>query len=67
MEENYLKRLKKLKFITLRLGTISGISKGMRFHTAVNKFCLNTILGYEIPVWTNALKQHSHIVHLKMH
>ena len=57
MEENYLKRLKKIKFITFRLGTISGISKGMRFHTAVNKFCLNTILGQEIPVWTNALNQ----------
>ena len=57
MEENYLKHLKKIKFITFRLGTISGISKGMRFHTAVNKFCLNTILGREIPVWTNALNQ----------
>ena len=57
MEENYLKKLKKIKFITLRLGTIAGISKGMRFHTAVNKFCLNTILGDEIPVWTNALHQ----------
>ncbi len=57
MEEYYLKRIKKIKFITFRLGTISGISKGMRFHTAVNKFCLNTILGQEIPVWTNALNQ----------
>ena len=28
----------------------------MRFHT-INKFCLNTILGQEIPVWTNALNQ----------
>ena len=57
MEENYLKRIKKIRFITFRLGTISGISKGMRFHTAVNKFCLNTILNQEIPVWTNALNQ----------
>jgi len=65
IEENYLKRFKKLKFITLRLGTISGISKGMRFHTAVNKFCLYTILGYEIPVWTNALKQHMPYCSLK--
>ncbi len=30
----------------------------MRFHTAVNKFCLNTILGEKIPVWTNALHQY---------
>ena len=57
MEENYLKRTKNLKFITFRLGTISGISKGMRFHTAVNKFCFKTILGEKIPVWTNALNQ----------
>ena len=58
MEENYLKKLKKIKFITFRLGTIAGISKGMRFHTAVNKFCLNTILGEKIPVWENALHQY---------
>ena len=57
MEENYLRRAKKIKFMTLRLGTISGVSKGMRFHTAVNKFCLNTILGKEIPVWNDAINQ----------
>ena len=39
LEESYLKKnSKKLKYVTLRLGTITGISKGMRFHTAVNKF-----------------------------
>ena len=65
LEENYLKRLKKIKFITFRLGTISGISKGMRFHTAVNKFCLKTILGEEIPVWTNALHQYRPYCSLK--
>ncbi len=57
MEEKFLKKNKKIKFISLRLGTICGISKGMRFHTAVNKFCLKTILGEEIPVWNNALNQ----------
>jgi len=65
LEENYLKSLKKIKFITFRLGTISGISKGMRFHTAVNKFCLKTILGEEIPVWTNALHQYRPYCSLK--
>ena len=56
LEENYLKKkLKKLKFVTLRLGTITGISKGMRFHTAVNKFCLNAILNDYIPVWGSAM------------
>lgn len=56
MEENYLKKnSNKLRFITLRLGTITGISKGMRFHTAVNKFCFNTILREDVPVWGKAL------------
>ena len=31
--------LNRLKFTTLRLGSIFGSSIGMRFHTAVNKFC----------------------------
>ena len=30
----------------------------MRFHTAVNKFCLNTILKVEIPIWNNAIDQY---------
>jgi len=65
-EENYLnKNKKKIKFITLRLGTITGISKGMRFHTAVNKFCLNTILRENIPVWGSALKLHRPYLSLK--
>lgn len=56
MEENYLKRNKnKIKFITLRLGTITGVSQGMRFHTAVNKFCYNTVLKEHIPVWNEAM------------
>lgn len=59
LEEKFLKKNKnKIRFITLRLGTITGISKGMRFHTAVNKFCLNTILRENIPVWGNALNLH---------
>ena len=59
LEEKLLrKNSKKLKFITLRLGTITGISTGMRFHTAVNKFCLYTILGESVPVWNNAIDQY---------
>ena len=58
MEENYLKKNKnKIKFITLRLGTITGVSQGMRFHTAVNKFCYNTILKEDIPVWNEAMNR----------
>ena len=55
-EEKFLKKTN-LKYVTLRLGTIAGVSEGMRFHTAVNKFCLNAIIGNEIPVWKTALNQ----------
>ena len=59
LEEKYLKRLnKKIKYISLRLGTITGVTKGMRFHTAVNKFCYKTILREEIPIWNNAMDQY---------
>ena len=59
LEEKLLKKdQKKINFITLRLGTITGISKGMRFHTAVNKFCFKTVLKENIPVWENAMNQY---------
>ena len=54
-EEKKLRAQKKIKFITLRFGTISGFSKGIRFHTAVNKFCFNSVMGIKIPVWGKAL------------
>ena len=54
-EENILKKQKKFKYISLRFGTISGFSDGMRFHTAVNKFCLNAVLGIDIPVWGKSI------------
>jgi len=59
LEEKILKKNKnKLKYVSFRFGTIAGISKGMRFHTAVNKFCLSAALDIPIPVWSNALHQH---------
>ena len=58
IEEKMLIKEKKLQYITFRFGTISGISQGIRFHTAVNKFCLNCALNYHIPVWTKALNQY---------
>ena len=58
MEEKMLIQAKnKLKYITYRFGTISGTSKGMRFHTAVNKFCLNAALNEPITVYKTALNQ----------
>jgi nucleoside-diphosphate-sugar epimerase len=55
-EEEFLRK-NNIDYVTLRFGTISGVSFGMRFHTAVNKFCLNAMLGKEIPVWSTALNQ----------
>ncbi|MAH53637.1 MAG: nucleoside-diphosphate sugar epimerase [Candidatus Pelagibacter sp.] len=58
IEENLLKRQKKLKYITFRFGTIAGVSKGIRFHTAVNKFCFNAALNENITVYKTALHQY---------
>lgn len=44
-----------LHTIILRMGTIFGISEGMRFHTAVNKFCFLASLGKPLTVWDSAL------------
>lgn len=49
-EEKYIKKNLK-KFIILRLGTIVGVSEGMRFHTAVNKFCYQASLNKPLTIW----------------
>jgi nucleoside-diphosphate-sugar epimerase len=46
-----------LRFVALRFGTIYGTSIGMRFHTAVNKFCWQACLGEPVSVWRTALHQ----------
>ena len=46
-----------LRAVILRFGTIFGTSIGMRFHTAVNKFCWQAIMGQPITVWRTALHQ----------
>ena len=59
-EESLLKKyseLKNLKFLCFRFGTIYGFSIGMRFHTAVNKFCWQACLGDELTVWETAYHQ----------
>ena len=59
MEENILKKKTKLiQYNTFRFGTIAGVSKGMRFHTAVNSFCLNAAIGEKIRVYKTALHQY---------
>lgn len=57
-EEIMLKKSdKKIKFISLRFGTIVGPSSGMRFHTAVNKFCMQAYFNKPLEVWRTALNQ----------
>jgi len=58
IEEQMLKKEKNLQYVTFRFGTISGISQGIRFHTAVNKFCLNAAINEDITVYKTALNQY---------
>ena len=59
IEERMLQKASKdINYITYRFGTISGVSTGMRFHTAVNKFCLNASLNNDITVYKTALNQY---------
>ena len=41
----------------LRFGTIFGVSIGMRFHTAVNRFCWDASMNATISVWKTAINQ----------
>ena len=64
-EEMLKKETKKIKYVTYRFGTISGVSTGMRFHTAVNKFCYNASIGEPIAVYKTALNQFRPYLSLK--
>jgi UDP-glucose 4-epimerase len=59
-EEELINRLcaeKELRAICCRFGTIFGASPGMRFHTAVNKFCWQAAMCQPITVWRTAYDQ----------
>ena len=58
-EEKLIRELvkKNLKSVTLRFGTIFGISQGMRFHTAVNKFCWQAVMNQDLTIWETAYDQ----------
>ena len=59
-EEKLIAKLckeKGLKAIHCRFGTIFGASAGMRFHTAVNKFCWQAVMSQPISVWRTAYDQ----------
>ncbi|KPA10145.1 nucleoside-diphosphate-sugar epimerase [Candidatus Magnetomorum sp. HK-1] len=55
-EEELLSEYQKrgLKYTICRFGTICGVSQGMRFHTAVNKFCWQAVMGHPLTVWRTA-------------
>ena len=59
------KNKKKINYITFRFGTIAGVSKGIRFHTAINKFCLNASLNEKIYVYKTAYNQFRPYLSLK--
>ena len=59
-EEEFLRKLgdaRGLRFVVCRFGTICGVSPGMRFHTAVNKFCWQAVMGIPLTVWRTAQYQ----------
>lgn len=49
-------KTKKLNYVILRFGTIFGVSPGMRFHTAVNKFCYQAVLNRSLTIWRQNLE-----------
>ena len=66
LEEKMLQKNKnKIKFMSFRFGTISGISKGMRFHTAINKFCFNAAVNEKILIYKTAYEQYRPYLSLK--
>jgi UDP-glucose 4-epimerase len=56
LEEKYIRKKLK-KYTILRLGTIVGVSEGMRFHTAVNKFCYQASLKKPLTLWKKFYKK----------
>ncbi len=54
--EKYLST-KSLNYVVLRLGTIFGVSRGMRFHTAINKFCYQAAFKQPLTIWKENYEQ----------
>ena len=52
-----LARTDGLRYNVARFGTIFGVSPGMRFHTAVNRFTWQACTGLPLTVWRTALHQ----------
>ena len=59
-EEKLLQNItgeEKFPFTICRFGTIYGTSPGIRFHTAVNKFCWQAVMNQPLTIWKTALNQ----------
>ena len=52
-------------YVILRFGTIFGTSSGMRFHTAVNKFCYEASLNIPLTIWKQNYDQYRPYLGLK--
>ncbi len=48
-------------YLILRLGTIFGVTPGMRFHTAINHFCWAASTGRSLEVWEQITNITDHI------
>ncbi|MBI4314141.1 MAG: SDR family oxidoreductase [Candidatus Omnitrophica bacterium] len=46
-----------LSYALCRFGTVFGVSPGIRFHTAVHKFCWQAVMGQPVTVYRTALHQ----------
>lgn len=57
LSERLLPAIPGLRFAVLRMGTIFGVSPGMRFHTAVNRFAWQACAGEPLSVWSTAWDQ----------
>lgn len=60
MSEDMLMRLGEaegLRCVICRFGTVYGVSAGIRFHTAVNKFIWQACTGRPMTVWRTAIDQ----------
>lgn len=49
--EKYIEKISNTNYLIFRFGTVHGISDGMRFHTAINKFCYQAAFLKPLTVW----------------
>jgi nucleoside-diphosphate-sugar epimerase len=60
LEEQFVQEIyqqQSLRSVIFRFGTIFGASVGMRYHTAVNRFCWQAVMRQPVTVWKTAYDQ----------